>query len=209
MCDCCSMKTAPHIPERWTMAGTQLSGLDVAFLSLEGQSTTMHMGAVATLPPPAAPSGGKYPESAPPRHIHLHRASGLYEPDPLAEYASRWIAQPLDTSKPLWDLHVVTRLPDNRFALLLKLHHALTDGVGAFTIAAGLLDELPIAATRTPVTPAETPSRSTLEAVKDTLTSTWAQAGQAATIASSGVLAAPPHTPAPITSAPTNVHQVG
>src|SRR3981081_3562238 len=242
MCDCCSMKTAPHIPERWTMAGTQLSGHDVAFLSLEGQSTPMHMGAVVTfrprgkvdggklatllaqraakipklrqlartaLFPPGAASWAEDPEFDATRHIHLHRASGLYEPDPLAEYASRWIAQPLDTSKPLWDLHVVTRLPDNRFALLLKLHHALTDGVGAFTIAAGLLDELPIAAARTPVTPAQTPSRSTLESVKDTLTSTWAQAGEAATIASYVLRAARPYPTSPITAPSTKDRSVG
>src|ERR1700704_5862503 len=98
------------------MAGAQLSGLDVAFLSMEGDSTPMHMGAVVTfrprgqvdggklatllaeraakipklrqlartaLSPPGAAWGAEDPESAPPRHIHLHRASGLYEPDPL------------------------------------------------------------------------------------------------------------------------------
>ena len=224
------------------MAGAQLSGLDVAFLSLEGQSTPMHMGAVVTfrprgkvdggklatllaqraakipklrqlartaLFPPGAASWAEDPEFDATRHIHLHRASGLYEPDPLAEHASRWIAQPLDTSKPLWDLHVVTGLPDNRFALLLKLHHALTDGAGAFAIAAGLLDELAIAAARTPVTPAQTPSRSTLESLKDTLTSTWAQAGEAATIASSVLRAARPYPTSPITAPATKDRRVG
>src|SRR3977135_2837480 len=53
------MKTAPHILERWTMAGAQLSGLDVAFLSLEGQSTPMHMGAVVTFRPRGKVDGGK------------------------------------------------------------------------------------------------------------------------------------------------------
>jgi len=159
--------------------------------------------------PPGAASWAEDPEFDATRHIHLHRASGLYEPDPLAEHASRWIAQPLDTSKPLWDLHVVTSLPDNRFALLLKLHHALTDGAGAFAIAAGLLDELAIAATRTPVTPAQTPSRSTLESLKDTLTSTWAQAGEAATIASSVLRAARPYPTSPITAPSTKDRSVG
>src|SRR3982074_494081 len=59
MCDCCSMNTAPHIPARWTMGGAQLSGLDVAFLSLEGQSTPMHMGAVVTFRPRGQVDGGK------------------------------------------------------------------------------------------------------------------------------------------------------
>ena len=40
------------------MAGTPLSGLDIAFLSMEKESTPMHMGAVVTFrPPPRVPDG--------------------------------------------------------------------------------------------------------------------------------------------------------
>jgi hypothetical protein len=66
--------------------------------------------------------------------------------------------------------------------VLLKLHHALTDGAGAFAVAVGLLDALPVphrAAAHTP----KPPARSALDTVKDTVSSTLAQAGEAATIA--------------------------
>jgi WS/DGAT/MGAT family acyltransferase len=214
------------------MAGTPLSALDVAFLSLEGETTPMHMGAAVTFRPrrPVDPRrlaallaerAGKIPKLRqiarssifPPgtanwkddpqfdatRHIHLHHASDLYEPDPLAAYASRWIAEPLDMNKPLWDLHLVTGLPDDRFAVLLKLHHALTDGAGAFAVAVGLLDALPVphrAAAHTP----KPPARSALDTVKDTVSSTLAQAGEAATIASSVLRATRPYPTSPITA---------
>jgi WS/DGAT/MGAT family acyltransferase len=159
--------------------------------------------------PPGAASWTEDPEFDATRHIHLHHASSLYERDPLAEYASSWIAQPLDTRKPLWDLHLVTGLPDSRFALLLKLHHALTDGAGAFAVAAGLLDELPIGAARAAVAQAKTSSRTTLDSVKDTLASTWAQAEEAATITSSVLRAARPYPISPITAPSTKDRSLG
>jgi WS/DGAT/MGAT family acyltransferase len=216
------------------MAGTPLSALDVAFLSLEGETTPMHMGAAVTFRPrrPVDPRrlaallaerAGRIPKLRqiarssifPPgtanwkddpqfdatRHIHLHHASDLYEPDPLAAYASRWIAEPLDMNKPLWDLHLVTGLPDDRFAVLLKLHHALTDGAGAFAVAVGLLDSLSVAHRAAPPTPTpKAPTRSALDTVKDTVSSTLAQAGEAATIASSVLLATRPYPTSPITA---------
>lgn len=154
--------------------------------------------------PPGAASWEQDPEFDATRHIHVHRVSGLYEPDPLAAYASQWIAQPLDTRKPLWDVHLVTGLPEGRFALLLKLHHALTDGAGAFAVASGLLDEIPVTA-RAAVIPAPVPRRS----VRETITSTWAQAGEAATIASSVLLATRPYPTSPITAPSSKGRNLG
>ncbi|WP_275940174.1 wax ester/triacylglycerol synthase domain-containing protein, partial [Amycolatopsis sp. SID8362] len=154
----------------------------------------------AELFPPGAASWAEDPGFVAADHIHHVVLSSLYEPDPLAAYASRWIAEPLDTSRPLWDLTVVTGLPDGKFALLLKLHHALTDGAGAYAVAAGLLDgvELPqrIPAQRHPA------PRSTLDTVKGALGTAWDQANETAGIASSLVRAArPPLSPI---SAPTS-----
>ncbi|RSD22870.1 wax ester/triacylglycerol synthase family O-acyltransferase [Amycolatopsis eburnea] len=157
----------------------------------------------AELFPPGAASWAEDPGFVAADHIHHVVLSSLYEPDPLAAYASRWIAEPLDTSRPLWDLTVVTGLPDGKFALLLKLHHALTDGAGAYAVAAGLLDgvELPqrIPAPRRPA------PRSTLDTVKDALGTAWDQANETAGIASSLVRAArPPLSPI---SAPTSAER--
>jgi diacylglycerol O-acyltransferase len=153
--------------------------------------------------PPGAARWDEDPDFVAADHIHHAALSNLYEPDPLAAYASRWIAEPLDTSKPLWDLTLVTGLPDGKFALLLKLHHALTDGAGAYAVAAGLLDgvKLPerIPAQRIPA------SRSTLDTVKGALGTAWDQANEAAGIASSVVRATRP-TLSPV-SAPASAER--
>ncbi|MEC3980023.1 wax ester/triacylglycerol synthase family O-acyltransferase [Amycolatopsis sp. H20-H5] len=153
----------------------------------------------AALFPPGSANWSEDPDFLAANHIHHHRVSGLYEPDPLSAYASRWIARPLNTRKPLWDLHLVTGLPGGEFALLLKLHHALTDGAGAYAIAAGLLDD--VTAAERPKAAAGTSPRSPVDAVKDT----WNQAGEAAGIASSVVRAA--RTPVSPLSAPASAER--
>ncbi|WP_275291471.1 wax ester/triacylglycerol synthase domain-containing protein [Amycolatopsis sp. La24] len=98
----------------------------------------------AGLFPPGSATWVDDPDFRAVNHIRHHRLTTLYDPDPLPEFAARWIAEPLDPHRPLWELTVVTGFPDGSFAVLLKLHHALTDGAGAYAVAAGLLDGLPI-----------------------------------------------------------------
>lgn len=102
----------------------------------------------STLFPPGAATWVDDPDFSAAHHVHHHQLSTLYEPDPLPEFASWWIAEPLDPDRPLWSLTVATGLPGNGFAVLLKLHHALTDGAGAYAIGVGLLDETRSAARR-------------------------------------------------------------
>ncbi|WP_020671591.1 wax ester/triacylglycerol synthase family O-acyltransferase [Amycolatopsis nigrescens] len=223
------------------MAENQLSGLDVAFLCLEGQHNPMHMGAVVTFTPhhpvdparmagllaeraariprlrlrarPALlPPGGAYwaddPAFDPAAHIHVHELSSLYDPDPLAAYAARWIERPLDMSGPLWDVHLVTGLPGGEFALLLKLHHALTDGAGAFSVAAGLLDDCPVTRmAANPVTPATSPApapspRPLLSVLRDGVT-------ESAGIASAVLRATRPYPSSPISAPLSGSRRVG
>jgi WS/DGAT/MGAT family acyltransferase len=43
-------------------------------------------------------------------------------------------AQPLDRTRPLWECHVFDGLPERQFALYVKVHHALLDGVGGLRL---------------------------------------------------------------------------
>ncbi len=159
----------------------------------------------AELFPPGAASWTEDAGFLATEHIHHVVLSSLYDPDPLAAFASRWIAEPLDTTRPLWDLTVVTGLPDGKFALLLKLHHALTDGAGAYAVAAGLLDGVKLPERSTAPSRAIPAPRSTLDTVKDALGTAWGQANETAGIASSLVRAArPPLSPV---SAPTSAER--
>jgi WS/DGAT/MGAT family acyltransferase len=158
----------------------RLSGLDVAFLALETPARPMHMGAVAVFRPDRPvdldelvamvaqrasaapvlrrrvepvwfPPGGarwlddtRFDATA---HVHGYRVAGRRT---FEAYASGWMATPLDLSRPPWDLHLVSGLPDGEFAMLLKLHHALADGAGAVGVAGSLLDQAPPAGARSP-----------------------------------------------------------
>ena len=56
------------------------------------------------------------------------------------------VAQPLamapfDRARPLWEFTVVEGLPGGRAALIQKVHHTLTDGVGGIRLALMLLDD--------------------------------------------------------------------
>lgn len=58
----------------------------------------------------------------------------------LAELVAELIADPLDRRRPLWELHLITGLDGDRFAVLVKFHHALADGREAVEMGLGLLD---------------------------------------------------------------------
>jgi WS/DGAT/MGAT family acyltransferase len=66
-------------------------------------------------------------------------------PDPAGEPALRRLAgrvfsQQLDRAKPLWEIWLVDRVGEDRFALVTKTHHALVDGVSGVDIATVLFD---------------------------------------------------------------------
>ena len=57
--------------------------------------------------------------------------------------AGRLFAQPLDRTKPLWELWLVEGLDGDRFAIISKTHHALVDGVSGVDITSVLFDTSP------------------------------------------------------------------
>jgi diacylglycerol O-acyltransferase len=71
------------------------------------------------------------------RHTALPEPAG--EPE-LRRLAGRIFAQRLDRAKPLWELWLVDRVGDDRFALISKTHHALVDGISGVDLATVLFD---------------------------------------------------------------------
>ncbi len=154
------------------MTDDRLSGLDTAFLCLDSPEAPMHLGALAVFEPdrpvpperlvavlsdraerlaplrrrvrPAwlAPVGDSWVED---ERFHVGRHVRVHAVDDrdLATRAGELMAEPLDLNRPLWQLHVFTGLPGNRFAVLVKMHHALVDGLRAVQLGMGLLDGAP------------------------------------------------------------------
>ena len=58
----------------------------------------------------------------------------------LFDYAAAMGEAAFDRDRPLWEFVVVEGLPDGQAALVQKVHHALTDGIGGVQLMLGLLD---------------------------------------------------------------------
>ena len=77
--------------------------------------------------------------------FHVRR-TGLPAPggrQQLLDLASRVMGQRLDRARPLWEMWVVEGLADGGFALIVKSHHAMVDGVGGVDILTALFDLSP------------------------------------------------------------------
>ena len=76
--------------------------------------------------------------------IEFHvRESALPSPgsdDLLREHVARLHARPLDRSRPLWELYLVSGLQGGRMAVYTKVHHAAIDGVAGNDVLAAVLD---------------------------------------------------------------------
>ncbi len=86
----------------------------------------------------------------------------------LTEQVSRLHARPLDRSKPLWEIYLITGLARRRVAVYTKIHHAAIDGASGAELLTVLLDlspdgrELPPAK---PFRPARPPGPAALAAL--------------------------------------------
>ncbi|MEU1346850.1 wax ester/triacylglycerol synthase family O-acyltransferase [Streptomyces sp. NPDC005786] len=56
--------------------------------------------------------------------------------------AGELMERPLRRGLPPWEMYVIGGAPDGPFAVLVKLHHALADGMRAVAIGAGIFDEI-------------------------------------------------------------------
>lgn len=73
-------------------------------------------------------------------HVAIPRPGGRAE---LMALAGRLFASPLPRSRPLWEIWLVEGLEGGRFGVLLKVHHAMVDGVAGVGLLASLLTTEP------------------------------------------------------------------
>ena len=71
------------------------------------------------------------------RRIATPEPGGMRE---LMDVAATAAAAPFDRSRPLWEFTVVEGLEGGQAALLQKVHHTVTDGVGGLKLSMSLLD---------------------------------------------------------------------
>ena len=74
---------------------------------------------------------------------HVRRAALPRPGDDAALF--RWVAEVmerrLDRDRPLWECWLVDGLPYNRWAILMKIHHCMADGIAATHLLAQLCDD--------------------------------------------------------------------
>lgn len=74
------------------------------------------------------------------RHNALPKPGGERQ---LGVLVSRLHSRPLDLTRPLWELHVIEGLTGGRFAIYIKLHHALFDGIAGARLMQQMLSTDP------------------------------------------------------------------
>ncbi|MFC9388821.1 wax ester/triacylglycerol synthase family O-acyltransferase [Streptomyces venezuelae] len=82
------------------------------------------------------------------RHVHEITLPGADFRAETARLAAELMERPVARGLPPWEMYLLSGAPDGSFAVLVKLHHALADGMRAVAIGAGIFDE--IAAGRRP-----------------------------------------------------------
>jgi diacylglycerol O-acyltransferase / wax synthase len=73
-------------------------------------------------------------------HLRFVTAPGLGTMRDLLDVAEPLAMQSFDRARPLWEFVVVDGLERGRSAVIMKVHHAITDGVGGVKLMMSLLD---------------------------------------------------------------------
>jgi diacylglycerol O-acyltransferase len=74
-------------------------------------------------------------------HLPRHRLKGHPDDAALADLCARLFAQPLDRSRPLWEMHFIEY--QHGCAVLAKTHHAMIDGASGVELINILMDPSP------------------------------------------------------------------
>jgi WS/DGAT/MGAT family acyltransferase len=74
------------------------------------------------------------------RHFLERDLGGSGRIDQVHEFASEWVRQPFDRAHPQWGLALVRGLAGGRAAIVIKVHHAIADGIGLVLMLAAFTD---------------------------------------------------------------------
>ena len=74
------------------------------------------------------------------RHTSLPRPGDYRQ---LKRLTARIMSQPLDRRRPLWEAWVVEGLQGDRFAMIIKTHHCVVDGISGVDLVSVLLSPTP------------------------------------------------------------------
>jgi diacylglycerol O-acyltransferase / wax synthase len=75
---------------------------------------------------------------------HVHALCGPDEAvdhERFAQLRDELLSEPLDRSRPPWEIALIPRLQDGRMALVGKIHHSLVDGIAALQIVGLIVDD--------------------------------------------------------------------
>ncbi len=95
---------------------------------------------VVESPPPTPPRWEPAPDFDPDFHMRRVSAPEPGNLDAVLEMARVAAMSDFDRARPLWTATLIEGLDDGGAAVLLKFHHALTDGVGGVQIAMTIFD---------------------------------------------------------------------
>lgn len=76
-------------------------------------------------------------------HVVTRRVPEPGDEQSLLDLCCELDRPPLDRSRPLWQLWLLTGLADGRVALLVRLHHVIADGIAALELLSSVLDVAP------------------------------------------------------------------
>jgi diacylglycerol O-acyltransferase / wax synthase len=109
--------------------------------------------------------------------LHLRRvdAPSPYTPATVLDFARREAMTGFDRSRPLWQFTLIEHLTGGGAALVMKVHHSLTDGIGGMQLAFLLFEatEESRASDDQPLTETKEAAPSTAELVRDSLAHDW------------------------------------